>query len=114
MKIEVVKWGKRGGEDVRILRERIPTEEGDLALRFATHFAVVAAVEDGVDEAGRAKFRLQTVDEVVQRSCELAAQMTIALKSRGWMLDLPIPKPPEPPEEEDPQLDKGPRPEGMP
>jgi hypothetical protein len=97
MKHELIKWGGRGGgEEVRVLREHIPNEEGDLAIRFAERFAVIAAVEDGVDEAGRAKLRLQTVPEVVERACELAAQMTTALRERNWILDLPIPKSPDP------------------
>jgi hypothetical protein len=94
MKQELIKLGKYGGEEVRIVRDHIPNEEGDLAIRFAERFAVIAGVEDGYDEAGRAKFRLQTVDEVVERSCELAAKMTIALRERNWILDLPTPKPP--------------------
>jgi hypothetical protein len=98
MKYLKVKWGRRGGEEVQIIRERVPTEEGDLALKFATHFAVIAAVEDGYDEAGRAKLRLQTVDEIVQRACDLAEKMTAALRKREWILDLPIPEPPQPEE----------------
>lgn len=44
----------------------------ELALRFATHFAVVAGIPDGEDEAGRQKLRLLTPDEVVLRSFEIA------------------------------------------
>lgn len=99
MKYEVIKWGKRGGEDIRLIRENMPNEEGELAIRFATHFGIIAAKTEGQDEAGRAKLELQTVEETVKRSCDLAQKLTEELKKRGWMLDLPTPKMPEPPEE---------------
>lgn len=95
MKHEVIKYGKKFGETIKIFREHIPNEVGELATEFARHFGIVAAKIEGEDKAGRAKLELQTVEEVVQRSCDLAEKLWAEMNKRGWILDLPIPKAPQ-------------------
>lgn len=64
----------------------------DMAVEFAKHFAIVAATPDGEDSAGRAKLRLSTPAEVVQRSCDIAEGLWNEFESRGWMFEVPLPK----------------------
>jgi hypothetical protein len=87
-----------GSKEVVLQNEYVPNEIGLIALGFATHFGVIAAKTDGEDKAGRAKLELQTVDEIVQRSCDLAQKLTDEMKKRGWFVDLP--DQPDEPEEE--------------
>jgi hypothetical protein len=78
-----------GHKEVVVQNETVPSEIGMIALGFATHFGIIAAKTDGEDKAGRAKLELQTVDEIVQRSCDLAQRLSDEMKKRGWIVDLP-------------------------
>jgi len=93
MKTRIIKvhpFGDRSPtQELVINREWVPNEVGDLAIRFATHFGIVAAKTEGEDKAGRAKLELQTVEEIVQRSCDLAEKLNAELTKRGWILNLP-------------------------
>lgn len=62
---------------------------GRIAVSFAEHYGMVAAVEDGEDSAGRHKLRLQTPSEVVNRSLEVAKLLTEGMDALGWLHAVP-------------------------
>lgn len=85
----VTKYGVNDKKYVEIYETQTPTLEGKLALDFITRWGMVASVEDGVDQTGRAKFRLLTPSEVVERAFDTADIAATCLRERGWMVDLP-------------------------
>lgn len=56
-----------------------------LAVDFAKTYGIVSAMEDGEDSQGRAKLKLQTPREVVDRCCEMADIMVQEFEKRGWI-----------------------------
>ncbi len=48
-----------------------------------------AAIQDGEDGKGRAKLRLQTVDELVTRSFDIAEKAYAMAAARGHVVQLP-------------------------
>lgn len=99
-----------GSSEIRLIKTWVPNETGDLAIRFATHFGIIAAKSAGEDTAGRSRLDLQTVDEIVDRSCELADKLVAKMKEKGWIVDLPD-LPEEEPEKDNPS-EQGPVVEG--
>jgi hypothetical protein len=87
MEAKVIK--NRWGSEVRLLKTWVPNETGELAIRFATHFGLVAAQTVGEDKAGRAKFELQPVDMVVDRAIEMAEKLVAKMKEKNWIVDCP-------------------------
>jgi hypothetical protein len=85
-KLRKTRWG---AYEVRLTKQWVPSEIGDLAIRFATHFGIVAAKTDGQDQAGRAKLELQTVEEIVERSCSLAKALVERMEKEGWIVKCP-------------------------
>lgn len=70
--------------------------ETELALKFMTHFGVIAGkVGDREDSAGRNVLENMAPEEVVERACQLAECAVAAFEERGWI------KPYDPPVEED-------------
>lgn len=78
-----------GGNEIRLTKTWVPNEVGELAIRFATHFGVIAATESGEDSQGRAKIALQSPQQVIDRACEMAQLLTDKMKANGWIVDLP-------------------------
>lgn len=89
-------------DEILIAQSEVPQPQGDYALELMKHFATVAATPDGEDSSGRAKARLQTPEEVVQRACDIADLAFKELAKRDWILELPeIPAPLKSPKPED-------------
>jgi hypothetical protein len=106
MEAKVIK--NRWGSEVRLLKTWVPNETGDLAIRFATHFGIIAATDNGEDTAGRHQIKLAEVADVVKRSCDLAEQLVEEMKKRGWIVncpDLPENEPEEEPQKKEPPED---------
>lgn len=81
-----------GGTEVKVAGSECPLPAATLAMEIATRCALIAAIPDGEDSAGRQKLRLPTADELAVRSCEIAAALFAQFQSREWIMDLPAPK----------------------
>lgn len=65
--------------------------EATLASAIIEKWALVAAVPDGEDSAGRQKSRLPTPEELANRAADLAAAAFATYQSRGWLQAIPPP-----------------------
>lgn len=63
----------------------LPEWEARLACSMIERWGMAAAVEDGEDAAGRAKLRIMTPQELVERACEVAALSIEQFRARGWV-----------------------------
>lgn len=81
-----------GGSSIRVANASHPDQVACLAADIATRFALVAAMPDGEDSAGRQKLRLPTAEELAARSCDIAAALFDQFDKRGMLLDLPAPR----------------------
>lgn len=61
----------------------------ELAINLVSHFALIAAKDDGDDTSGRRASKLQSTDEVVNRACDIAEKMIDELEKRNWIIDIP-------------------------
>lgn len=86
---------RNGGYQIVIHQTEMPHPQANLASELMRHLAIVAAMPDGVDEAGRQKLRLMTEEEVVARAGKIADLAWKDYRARGWLLDIPMPKPTE-------------------
>ena len=71
----------------RIMHHRFKCAE-----EFITRWGMVAAIPDGEDSAGRAKVRLATPEEVVERAIACADLLFKRGNELGWIKDAPEPK----------------------
>lgn len=60
-----------------------------LASVLVEKWALVAAAPDGEDSAGRAKMRLLTPDELVERSVLIAERFFETMRARGYLVAVP-------------------------
>jgi len=60
-----------------------------LACQFAERWAMVAAMEDGEDSAGRQKVRRMTPGELADHACECVSALMEQFQVRGWLLEVP-------------------------
>lgn len=82
----------KGRTEIVICQTEIPHPQAQLAGELMRHLAIVAAVPDGVDDAGRQKVRLMTEAEVVERATKIADLAWAEYRKRNWLLDVPVPK----------------------
>lgn len=72
---------------------QVPTEgitsEGALATEFVGRWGMVAATLDGEDSAGRAKLRLLTPEELVERALATSTLLYAELRIRGYLVPIP-------------------------
>lgn len=66
-----------------------PDLRARLAMALIEKWALVAAIPDGEDSSGRAKCRLSTAQETVDRAVEMAGLAVSAFKERGWLVESP-------------------------
>ena len=66
-----------------------PDLRAQLACQFAERWAMVAAVEDGEDSAGRQKLRRMTPGELADHACECVSALMEQFQVRGWLLHVP-------------------------
>ncbi len=74
-----------------VYKKEVLNSEGLLATVMLEKWGMVAAVEDGEDSVGRAKLRLLTPEELVERACTVATIAMQRFRDRGWTLELPEP-----------------------
>ena len=67
----------------------VPNQVARFAMELIDKHANVAGQEDGEDSQGRAKLRLQKVDELVTRSFDIAERAFAMTRERGHMVNLP-------------------------
>lgn len=76
----------------KIVQKSIATGPGQLAQEMILRWGMVAGATDTEDSAGRAKVRLQTPDELIERACSTAQLFWDEATKRGWMEAIPAPK----------------------
>ena len=91
----IVRKSFRGGTEVSVASTVSVNAVGRLAATIAERFALVAAMPDGEDSAGRQKLRLPTAEECAVRSCDLAASLWAEFDRRGWLYPIPLPTSPD-------------------
>lgn len=87
--------GYRGETDISICQTLIPEQEAVFAQELMRQLAIAAAHPDGEDSSGRQKLRLLTPEEIVERACEISSKSYAEFAKRGWLLEIPLPKPPQ-------------------
>ena len=58
--------------------------EAHLATEIVIRWGMVAATPDGEDSSGRAKVRLLTPQELIERACETAQLLSLTFAANGW------------------------------
>ena len=58
--------------------------EAHLATEIVIRWGMVAATPDGEDSSGRAKVRLLTPEELIERACETAHLLAVTFEANGW------------------------------
>lgn len=91
----IVRKSYRGGTEVIVATTMNPNAIARLAASIAERFALVAAMPDGEDSAGRQKLRLPSAEECAARSCDLAESLWSEFVKRDWITSLPLPKEPD-------------------
>src|SRR4051812_7981894 len=66
-----------------------PTEEARMAMVFCEKWGMVSGDSDGEDSAGRQKFKLSSVEDVVSRATTMATTLFDEFRKRGWLLKVP-------------------------
>ena len=68
---------------------RHPELEAKFAMALIERWGMVAGIEDGEDSAGRAKIRLISSKEVVERAVDVTSRAMAEFEARGWLKHLP-------------------------
>jgi hypothetical protein len=63
-----------------------PNLQATMAAELLFRWGLVAGAPDGVDEAGRQKMRMLSVDEAVARACDMAAAFFVEVEKRDWVI----------------------------
>ncbi len=82
----------KGQTDIVIVRTKAPEFRALLAMELLGKWGLVAALPDGEDSAGRQKLKVHAPEDLVARACEIADRAYQEFCTRGWMLELPLPK----------------------
>ena len=96
----------KGGTEVIITHTQALFIQAQMATDLMKHLSIIAAVPDGESSDGQQKLRMRTPDEVVERATTIAATAWQEYGRRGWLLNLPEPKPATWKSEEDPAPSK--------
>ncbi len=75
--------------EVAIYKKREYDARALAAIDFVSRWGMVAAVPDGVDDAGRQKLRLATEAELVGRALAAVGLLFDSVEDMGWYIDLP-------------------------
>ena len=76
-------------KDVLLFHTEHPDTVASFAMALIEKHAMIAANGDGEDSSGRAKLRLQTPEELVERSFRIAELTMEKARSTGHMVALP-------------------------
>lgn len=66
-----------------------PNFEARLAINLVERWGMVSGTPDGEDTSGRAKLRLMTPAEVVERAITASELLASALREKKWMTPVP-------------------------
>lgn len=88
-KVRVRRVNASGEREVVAYNNCVLDEAARLALTFLERWGMVAGIEDGEDSAGRAKLKLLSPDEIVDRAFTIAEKALAAAKARGHLIDAP-------------------------
>jgi hypothetical protein len=88
--------GFSGGMRIILYRTQVPNTAAELATHFIERWGMVAGQPDGEDSSGRSKIRLATPKEMVDRAMETAELLLDTIEKKGWVIEIPAPKPAEP------------------
>ena len=82
---------KSAWDDVKVEahNDEVPDFCGNIACVLVERWGTVAAEPDGEDSTGRAKMKLQTPQDLVNRAITTAEILVEGLQQRGHMLRLP-------------------------
>lgn len=78
-------------KEMTIAEAEVPMAVAKIAIEIVRAHAMVAAIPDGEDSAGRQKVRLPTAQELTARACDLAEAMWLEFEKRDWLADVPEP-----------------------
>lgn len=76
----------------KIVSKAVVTGPGMIAQEMILRWGMVAGAPDAEDSAGRAKLRLQSPEELIERACSTAQIFWDEAIKRGWMESVPQPK----------------------
>ena len=79
-------------EEPTIYNKFVLGMEAKIAVEMVQKWGVVAAVENGEDSTGRARVKLMSTKELINRACEAAELLIEEFEKREWLLYLPGPK----------------------
>ena len=86
--IEVIVTNKHNFREPQIMvhEREIPDLEAKIAISLVEKWGMVSGAEGGEVSTGRAKLRLMTPHEVVDRACETAEALVAELRTRKWFV----------------------------
>lgn len=87
--IEIHVIPSKYGEAARLEYSEVVGAEAHLAQELIRAWGMVAAIGNGEDSAGRAKLRLQTPAELVDRATATAEAFFTEVRARGWTTKIP-------------------------
>jgi hypothetical protein len=81
----------KGFDGLRYVRHETDslTMKARLAVNMVEKWGMVAGIEDGEDGSNRAKFRLATPDELVERAISVTEKLFDKLNENKWIEQIP-------------------------
>lgn len=89
IQVRIVDHGYAGPKTIECMKTEALDEVGSLASQFVDRWGMVAGLPDGEDSSGRAKLRLATVQETVDRAFAMAEEIYSQARIRGRIIDIP-------------------------
>jgi hypothetical protein len=81
-----------GGERSLVVEaDHVMSGEAKFACDLVERWGMVAGQPDGEDSAGRAKIRLATAEELVDRAVDVTAKLFQRFKDDGWLIEVAYP-----------------------
>ena len=82
----------KGATEIIVCNSIALFPQAKFAQDLMHNLAIAAAVPDGEDSSGKQKFRQMIEAEVVARASKISEIAFADFRTRGWILDLPMPK----------------------
>jgi hypothetical protein len=74
---------------ITVLDTELLSIEARMATALIEQWGLVIGTPDGEDSAGRQKFALMPIDEMVKRACDTAAAALATFRAWGWVTIVP-------------------------
>lgn len=90
MTIERLPFGDRerySRPEVMVHDTEVMNNEARFVLVLLEKWGMIQGTDDGEDSAGRAKIRMMTVDETVDRAIDMSQAAFTAMRARGWIVE---------------------------